>query len=307
MKTILLTGGTGFIGSNLIPKLLNKKYNIVLLKRSGSDTSRINEYMNKLICHDHDKIENLDIIFTKNEVRGVIHLATKYIKNHPTDKEIEEINEANINFPSKLLNLASKHNCEFFINTGTCFEYKPTTKKITESSPVEPFNYYASTKIAFEDILKFYSNKKKMKALTLKLFYPYGEKDNDKLIPYVIAALKKNKTLKLTPAGQKLNFTYIRDITNAYIEAVDYIATSNFKKYEAFNIGTERTYSVRDVVKLLAKISNKTTNIQFGAIPYPENEIMYMNCDSGKAKKYLGWEPMTTIEDGLLRTYNYFR
>ncbi len=306
--TILLTGATGFIGSHLLTALIKKRKNkIILLKRTTSSTWRINSLLNKVKTYDIDNVHNIENIFRENSIEAIIHLATLYIKQHSNKEDIVRMNQANILFPSLLLECAEKYKVKTFINTGTLFEYKTSRNKISEESPVEAYNYYAATKLAFEQILKYYNKSSTLKALTLRLFYPYGEKDNAKVIPQIMKAFIREKQLNLSEGRQKLNFTYVGDIADAYLKALTYINSDKYKQYEIFNIGADKVYSIRQIVNIIKHIAKKNIPIKFGAFPYNSNEIMYTNCDYKKANKFLGWFPKNDIEQGLQRTYNYYQ
>ncbi len=304
-KNILVTGGTGFIGSHLINILLNLNYNVILLKRKLSDIWRIKEFLPGCLVYDIEK--GMENVFKQNKIDLIIHLATKYVKSHETSQDIRDMIETNITYPSQLLDLSAKYKVNKFINTGTCFEYKPTTKKIREEDKNEAHNYYAATKLAFEEILKFYVNVCKIKAVTLKLFYPYGEKDNKKLISLIISSLLANKPLNITKGEQEINYTYVDDIADAYIKSIYYLDSNKYCDYEHFNIGIDKTSKLKDIVNYLEEITGKKGIIKLGALPYPVNEIMYFNCYNEKAREKLGWRPKTDIKTGLQKTYKFYK
>ena len=176
-KYIILTGGTGFVGSHLLEKLLKLNKKIILLKRSFSTTWRINEFTDNenLIMKDIDKVV-LNEIFDQYDINGVLHLATFAQRSHSSDA-VSKMIDSNINFPTQLLENSINNNVKFFINTGSFSEYELKNSPISENNKISPFNLYASTKIAFENILKFYSDNYDLNCQTLKLFTPYGAKD----------------------------------------------------------------------------------------------------------------------------------
>lgn len=303
---ILITGGTGFIGSHLVHKLINLNYEIILLKRPTTNIWRIKDIIDKCRVYNLEKFDILDQIFEKNDIEMVIHFATKYIKYEKNTNDIEEIIDTNIKLPSIILEKAIKNKVKYFINTGTCFEYKRLKKKLTETDPTEPFNFYSASKLAFEDFLKYYSYTNKIKSVTLRLFYPYGEKDNDyKLIPLVIKSLIENKELKLTSGEQKLDFTYVHDIVEAYIKAISFLSKSK-KHYNVFNIGSGNAHTVKEIIKILQKYHKEKGKIKLGRLSYPENEIMYLEANNLLAKQKLNWIPKFSIERGLKKTYNFY-
>lgn len=301
---ILLTGGTGFIGSHLVKKLINSGQEIVLLKRSVSNTSRITDLLSQVKPYNIDQTD-LEQVFVTEKPDLIIHLATKYIKANPSHAEVKEMSEVNIVLPTTLLRLAEKHGVKYFINTGTCFEYKLSNEPISEENLIEPYNDYAETKVKFEEVLRKSLKKSSLRAVTLKLFYPYGEKDNRKLIPIIMDSFILNTAFSLTKGEQKLNLTYVEDIVEAYMKTIEFMASDRYENYEVFNIGSDKAYSVKEVVSMVEKIAGKPTQLQF-TYHYALNEIMYMNCDNTKAKERLGWKTKNSIEQGLTKTYSFY-
>ena len=300
-ETVLVTGGTGFIGCHVIDHLLDKGYNVVLLKRSFSNIWRIKGFKNRITCYNTDEIE-LDEIFEKESIKTIIHLATHYKKHH-NQMDIDPMIRSNILFPVKLLELALKYGIESFINTGTFFEYSYDSLPIHENSKENPFNFYATTKISFENILKSYSMKCDIKCITLKLFTPYGPLDNEeKIIPLLINHAFEEKEIKLSHGLQKLDFIYVEDIADAYICCVENISRIN--GYEAFNIGTGFPYSIRDIVSLLEEINGKPIK-KIWSEPSNENmDVIYP--DIRKAHKILNWKPKHSLKRGLEKTFEHY-
>lgn len=303
IKSILLTGGTGFIGSNLLEELLKKKYEVILIKRSTSNTNRIQRLLDKIKIYDLDKI-NLSEVF-ENKIDAVIHLATYYKKIHSPD-DVKPMIDSNIEFPSKILEMCVKKNIKYFINTGTFFEYNLSTKKVLdEKSELKPFNLYASTKIAFSNILNYYSDFFGLKVIELKLFSPYGPKDNEKLFPYIIKNLLEGKKISITKGEQKWNWTYVSDLCSAYIKALERIQ-SNKENYEVFNIGADKQHSIREIVDKVENILGVSGLVSYDK-KYPENEIFFVACNNNNARKILHWTPKVEIDEGINLTINYYK
>lgn len=304
-KNLLVTGATGFIGSHLLEELLKNNYEVILLKRSFSDNWRIEHLLNNskidLKVYEIDKIK-LGTIFDENEISGILHLATYYKKYH-SNYDISPMIKSNIYFPIDLLNLAVSNNLEFFINTGTFFEYDTSMVPINENSNLNPFNFYAKTKIAFESYLKYYSSEKEINTSTMKIFSPYGPRDEEKkIIPHLIISLLKKNPIELSQGLQKLDFVYVKDITRAYLKLIENI--NNFDSYETFNIAGGFPYSIREIVSILEEITSSPLDKKWGEGIENENIIF---SDINKSKAYLNWAPEYTINEGLKETINYYR
>lgn len=299
-KYILLTGGTGFVGSHLLEKLLNLNKKVILLKRSYSNTWRINEFLSNenLILKDTDK-ENICDIFSQFDIEGIFHLATFFQRVHETEAVLEMI-KSNITFPTELLENSINNNVKFFINTGTCHEYNTDNPPISENSQIEPFNLYASTKIAFEDLLNFYSQKYDLNCTTLKLFTPYGSKDNEnKITPYLIINSIKKEDILIKSPNKKLDFVYVEDVVDSYIATMNNISKLN--EYNSFNIGTGIGTTLIEVLEIIEDNLGKNENVSYGNL---EDDQVW--CSNEKIKSILGWEPKTKLDEGIKLTIDYY-
>jgi len=200
--TLLLTGATGFLGSHLLEALLKNNYNVVILKRSFSDTWRIAHLLDKVKSYDVDK-EPLKRAFEEQQIDVILHLATCYRKFDDTI-DLEGMFTSNVTFPVELLECGLRHGIKGFINTGTFFECDCSVLPLKEDAPRKPFNLYAKTKLAFETILATYADQ--LSTMTLRIFSPYGEKDNAKLIPTIIQKSLRLERVELSDGLQKLDF-----------------------------------------------------------------------------------------------------
>lgn len=305
IKKVLITGGSGFIGSHLVELLVNNGYEVSVLEQSSADNWRIRRLLNQIQYFTVDET-NLDEVFKQNKFDAVLHLATFYKKKEESQEDARVMQETNVIFPSMILDLCVKHHVKHFINTGTFFEYQLTSSQpITENSAIEPYNLYAATKISFENNLKYYTSSHALRAVTLRLFAPYGEKDNEKLIVYLIKNLMHGNKIEMTSGEQKWAFTYVKDIASAYLKALEYIVKME-KDYDVFNISADEAVSIRQVVSALEKESGKELDAAWGELDYPKNEIFYAVGDNSKAKSVLGWESEYNIEKGLSETYKYY-
>ena len=300
-KEILLTGGTGFIGSNLVENFLNNGKNLILLKRSYSNIERIKNFMNlydNLNIIDIDK-EKISDIFETHNIEGILHLATYYSKFHSSN-EIHDMIFSNISFPTDLLENAVKNNTKYFINTGSFAEYSGDKIPIDENTKISPFNLYASTKVAFEDILKFYSENYDIKTATLKLFTPYGPKDDEnKIIPYLIVNSIKKEKLTIQSTSKKLDVVFVDDIIEGYKKTIKNIL--NFKKNENINIASGKSHSIKEIYSIINSMLGDTE------VEFLESDLTEVKGNIKKAKKVVNWEPKVDLETGLDLTIKYYQ
>ncbi len=282
-KTILLTGGTGYLGSHLLKRLVQYNDRVVLLKRTSSDTWRIRDYIGHVTVYDADR-KSFDGIFKKEKIDIVVHCATDYGRkglHKPT------LVESNLLLPLKLLESGIQHGVSCFINTDTILDKR--------------LNAYALSKNQFKEWLKTYSGE--MSCINVALEHFYGPCDDpSKFVTFLIRQLlQKVPALDLTEGRQKRDFIHIDDAIGAYMKIIEY-GKSRKKGYVQFEVGSGRSVTIRQLIALLRKLTNNTrTTVNFGSIPYRKHETMKSNVNLSKILA-LGWRPSYTLEEGLQRT-----
>ncbi len=301
MKTILLTGATGFIGSHVLEALLEAGNEVTIVKRSNSNTWRINHLLDRVNSYDVD-VTLLNEVFAGHSFDTIIHLATMYRKFDAKGHDVNEMIQSNISFPTDLLENGVRNGVKFFINTGTFFECDCSDLPVNETAAVKPFNFYAKTKIAFEAVLATYSNQINIR--TLRLFSPYGGKDNDKLIPMIIKKSLSNEQLELSDGLQKLDFIYTDDIVDAYLKALDSMKEGHVN-YRVYNIGSGIGVSVREIVSIVEQQLGRTINKKWGAPSAVDFPVVF--ADITRAASELGWSPKTSVHGGIFKTIQYYK
>lgn len=303
VKTVLLTGATGFLGSHLLEALLGQRYSVVALKRSCSDTWRINHLLPEVAVYDTD-LDPLSRPFEENRIDCVIHLATHYKKNH-IFSEVGQMLDSNITLGVKLLELAAKKQVKAFLNASTFFVYAPSNTFLTEDSPKEPFNLYAASKLAFESFLDHYGKQRGMNCITHRIFSPFGPMDQkNKLIPTIIRGALTNSPISLSEGSQKLDFIFSGDICDSFLAAIRYSETTA-TAHHVFNIGTGNAFSIREIVSIVEEICETKIAVSWGE----EKEVVrpLIIADITRAKKELLWTPGHTLHSGLTKTVDYYR
>ncbi|MFA7653849.1 MAG: NAD-dependent epimerase/dehydratase family protein [Candidatus Magasanikbacteria bacterium] len=282
IKTVLLTGGTGFLGSNILKRLISDKYNVILLKRSFSNLSRIEKYINKVLFYNIDR-DNLSDIFKQHAVDIVLHCATDYGRKQVSPLQIIE---ANLILPLRLLELSKENKVFCFINTDTILD--------------KGISHYSLSKQQFNDWLVGYRNSLYCVNVALEHFYGPGD-DKTKFVSYIFdCLLNKVDNIDLTPGEQKRDFIYIDDVVDAFMAIINNIP-QNTKGFFHYEVGTNNLISIRHLVEMIKELSgNQMTMLNFGVIPYRVNEIMESKSDTA-ATRFLGWQPKYDIKSGLAK------
>ena len=276
--TILLTGATGFLGSHLLKALVNKSYEVVVLKRSTSNMWRLKGFENTFKSYDIDQVP-LQKAFEEQYIETIIHTACVYGRK---GESIQQILETNLMFGIELLNTGT------FFNTGTLL-YKY-------------LNYYALSKKQFEEWLQLASDK--IQVVNLKLEHMFGEQDgNDKFTSWILNELQQEKNIiPLTAGTQKRDFIYIDDVVSAYLTCLE--QAPQLKDFNDIEVGTGVLTPVKTFVILVKEVLEKLkgkpikTQLNFGALPYREGEIMEPQVDNSRLCS-LGWQPKRSLEENI--------
>jgi len=280
-ETILLTGATGYLGSNLLKALIRAgRYNVIVLKRSFSNTFRISEVLDKVTVYDIDLVKPEEM-FKDNKVDIILHCATDYGRKNAS---ILQIIEANLILPVMLLELGRKYGARCFVNTDTILD-----KRV---------NHYSLSKKQFKDWLFNYRNDMVCANVALEHFYGPGD-DKTKFVSFIVdSLLKKVAKLDLTKGEQKRDFIFIDDVVGAFLKIIDH-ATAQTNGFYEFEVGTDQAVTIKDLILMVKRLTNnEVTGLHFGALPYRENEVMEGMANSEAVRK-LGWEPVHSLEDGL--------
>ncbi len=288
-QTILLTGATGFLGSHLLEALLEKGHKVIVLKRSTSNTWRIEKLLPNIVSYDVDT-QPLELAFEEQGIDSVIHTACNYGRNN---NSMSEVVDSNVLFGLKILDACIKYGVRTFINTDTFFN--------TGISQQKYLSTYILSKKQFLEWIKEQSSR--IQIINLKLEHIYGPKDdNTKFIPWILSQLKqKSPDISLTEGTQERDFIYITDVVSAYTTVL--INASNLPKFSEFDVGTGKLFTIKFVVEQLKllyenKYGEVPTKLKFGSIPYRNGELMTVDVDN-KTLLTLGWKPNVNIQNGL--------
>jgi dTDP-glucose 4,6-dehydratase len=302
---ILVTGGTGFIGSHLIPKLLAGEHDVWELQRYV--TGRIGQSHNVKTVYA-DLTDDFAVRKAVRTVKpdAVVHMAAisavAYSYEHP-----QEVFEANllgtINLAEACLRECS--NAKQFMFAGTSEEYGNNgVDTQTEINPLNPASPYAVSKVACEKYLSYMNEAYDFPITILRPFNTYGRKEDCHfLIERAIVQMLTQKVVRLIDPTPVRDWMYIEDHVNAYLTCLGNEKTMG----EAFNFCTGIGYTVKDTVDKIAKLTDFKGEIQWCSAPQRPTESKIIIGSYQKAKKILGWEPKWDLEKGLVQTVKWWK
>lgn len=302
---VLVTGATGFIGSNLVRSLLQKGAKVSILKRPKSSVWRLKDILSriKILEADLRNKHHLQLALKNSDNRIIFHLAA-CVKREPSVSLIKENLETNVLGTINLIDCMTNWNIKSFVNTGTCDEYGDNPVPFHEKQRENPLSPYAASKVSASHYCQMLTRTTGFPIITLRPFLTYGPyQTGEMLIHNVITSCLKSLPIRVTKGQQTREFHYISDIVDGFLLA----ATNKKTIGEIVDLGTGEEHSVKKVVEMIVKLTDYRLKWRLGDLTYRENEMFRFYCRGEKAKELLKWRPKTSLENGLIKTIDWYK
>jgi UDP-glucose 4-epimerase len=295
----LVTGGAGFIGSNLVDSLLSKGHEVAVIDNESSDAHDQFYWNDKAKNYKYDVQDYIlcSDVFNKFKPEYVFHIAAE-ARIQPCILDPLKAVETNVVGTATMLELCRKYGVKRFMYSSTSSAYGLINEPpLIEDMPNDCLNPYSVSKVGGEDLCKMYSSLYNLQTVIFRYFNVYGERQPIKgqYAPVIgIFQRQKRNAEKLTIVGdgeQRRDFTHVSDVVNANILAAFKEFDIDYKFGQRYNVGTGINYSVNEIA---AMIGGETTNIP--ARP-GEARITLANID--KIKKHLGWDPTVNLQEWI--------
>ena len=293
---ILVTGASGYIGSELVTKLTDLGCSVAIIKRASSNLTSLNHVLDKISVHECDSSTESVIKIVKDcNVDVVVHLASLFIAEHKS-ADIESLIASNILFSTQIVEAMKHNNVKFLVNTGTSWEH-------FNNSKYNPVCLYAATKNAFESILEYYVQSSGLRVITLKLFDTYGPRDTrPKLIPFLQKLAANCDELDMSSGQQLIDIVHIEDVVEAFLVSIKRLRTLDVHGVESFGVSSLAPVTLKNLVYLYEEVSGRKLNINWGFREYREREVMI---PWNNGRNLPGWSPKIGLSEGLSGLIKY--
>ena len=290
MKKALLTGITGFMGLNLGKALVQDGWDVYGIVRESSKLEKVKQELgDKATLFIHGKEQDLNAIVAKVKPDVVFHLASVFLSSH-TYNDISPMIASNVTFGTELLEAMAANGVKNFVNTGTSWQHY-------NSEDYNPVNLYAASKQAFLDIIRYYQEAQNFKVINLELFDTYGPGDpRRKLFALLKEISETHETLKMSKGEQLIDIVYIEDVVRAFVLAGNYLADGDYEQCGTYAVSSGQATPLKELVAKFVQISGRDVNIEWGARPYRNREVM-LPWHTGKC--LLGWRVKYPLELGI--------
>ena len=291
----IVTGGAGFIGSNIVKKLVSKGNNVTVIDNLYTGKESNLESVKDKIIFLKDSILNIDLLEKEmKNIDGVFHQAALASVQDSFSKP-DEYHNVNVNGTKNILKMAKKNNFKVVYASSSSVYGNPEKIPIKESDSKNPINPYAETKLKKEELAVKYS-KIGVKVIGLRYFNVFGNgqsKEYAGVVKLFLERIQNKLPPKINGDGlQARDFVFVEDVANANIMAME----SNVD-HEFFNVGTNTNISVIELAHLIIKAANLDIKPIFGAAL--KGDVKITIADISLIKKSLGWNPTITIEEWL--------
>lgn len=301
IKSILITGGAGFIGSHLVKRLYGSKNQIVIIDRLNSQNAKLkNDRLNKFLSpgqytfYDAELsgLSRINSIFKKHRYDLVIHLAaTTNLEFNP-----ELYNRTNILGTVNIFELAKQYRVPkvIFASSSMVYGNRHTPPFKENDNTDHPLSLYAATKKFDEVLAHTYHHLHGMEMVGLRFFTTYGPWSRpDMAITQFVKRIINNEPVKVYDQGDiRRDFTYVDDIVDGIMAVI-----GQELKYEIINLGSGMAVSLKEVIRQIENITGKKADIEY--TPKQPGDLEETLADISKAEKLLDYKPKYNIEKGL--------
>jgi len=329
---ILVTGGTGYIGSHTVVELQEEGFEVVIIDNLCNSKKEVVDHIEE-ITNKRPVFEKLDLVDPKDtiaciekhkDIVGVIHFAALKAVGESVEKPLLYYNN-NIGSLVNLLNALQQFNIRNFVFSSSCTVYgQPDELPVSEQAPLQQAESpYGNTKKISEDIIRDTVNTGILNAISLRYFNPIGAHSTakigelplgvpDNLVPYITqTAIGKREHLRVF--GQDYNthdgtairdYIHVVDLAKAHVVAVNRMLNNKSKApFEVFNLGTGNGFTVMEVIKAFEKVSGQKLNYQFA--DRRKGDIEKVWADTTFANQELGWEARLGIEEMMKSAWTW--
>lgn len=299
---ILLTGATGFIGSNIARELLDQKYNIFAICRNSSSFDKCADIKDKIIWINSDA-PNWKEEIEKIKPEQLIHTAWGGIGAE--DRNNWEFQIQNFWFSKELFDLVKECGVKKVIALGSQAEYGSQGFAVNELTAPKPDDAYGAAKTLTANYLRNLFENTETDWYWIRVFSVLGENENSNwLVPTVISKLLTHTPIQLTKCEQQYNYLYIKDFTKQLFS----IVSCRENKSGIYNICDTKSVSLQKLLLKIAELMGASDQLlDFGAIPYREGQNMLIAGDNTKFKENFPIDTPIGLTEGLIRTIKYHK
>lgn len=290
---VFVTGGTGFLGLNVIQTLLEKDYEVYAMVRSVENKlTALGHPRLKTIVGDLEHVQEMDV--------PSFDVCLSFAWGGVNRAEISntDIQRQNMLNEEALWHFAEAHGCRLFVDAGSRQEYSFSDEALTEESDCHPLSEYGKGKLAAYQALAQVSQQSPMKYVHPRIFSIYGYGDHPwSLINSSIDKMRAGEDMDLGECLHQWSFLHIEDLAAAFIAIIE--QAESLDNNEVLNVGSNVNKPLRYFVEAIKSICSSSSKLNYGAFQQNPESVKSIICDASKLTRKTGWQEQVTFEKGI--------
>lgn len=302
-RRVIVTGASGFIGSNLVRRLLKRRFQVHAIVSQEYSSWRIADIQKKLIIHK-GLLEKKSLKSILNEIKpyAIFHLAT--FGSYPDQKDVEKVWKVNVLDTIGLLDAVKDLSIKRIIVSGSSSEYGKKLHSMKESDVLEPNNMYAVAKTAQTHVCKLYAYSYSLPITIVRLFNVYGFYEQEgRLVRSVIESSLQNKPIRLATGDEARDFIFCEDVVAILLKLI----TTHTLPGEVFNVGTGKQTTIKQLAEKVIRLTKSKSQIQLNSYPGRVWDSPSWVADMTKTNTELNWSAHYSLEEGLKKTVDWYK
>ena len=304
-RQVLVTGASGFVGANLARRLLDEGHGVHLLLRANHNPWRLEDIRKDVAVYEADLTDREALQKAMNRARPewVFHLAAHGA--YPNQTDLDQMIATNIQGTANLLRAAERVGVEAFVNSGSSSEYGYKDHAPSEDELTEPNSHYAMTKVAATNLCRLAGQREGSHVVTLRLYSVYGPyEEPSRLVPTLIVQGLEGKLPPLVNPDVARDYVHVDDACEAFLLAA---STPEQQPGVVYNVGSGVQTTLRQIVDATRRLLGIEAAPKWGSMPDRSWDTSVWISDPSRIMRDLGWSPKLDLEDGLLKTIDWFK
>jgi len=307
---VVVLGATGFIGRWVAYYLSKHRANLSLIVRNKLDAAKIfSKYQvnGEIFEIDLHNLNGLREFY--HDCRPVItfNLAGYGIdRSERDDRQMYQINSQLVNDLCEIVKQNQNTTWQYrdIVHVGSALEYGDVSGNLSEDTVPNPTTVYGKSKLSGTNLLQKFCKTNKVNSIIVRLFTVYGPGEHSgRLLPSLLDSASNHKPLPLTKGDQKRDFTYVEDVAEGLLR----LGLTKAEEGRIINLATGKLTSVRRFVETAADMLRINPDLlQFNKIPTRDEEMKHDDVDISNLQELTGWQPPTSIEEGIIKTRRFF-